>query len=158
MTGYTNIPLDETINITANLMYNDNDDFRGMTKKDFIQLMNLCAKDNYFIFNDNLYKQIDGCAMGSPISGTLANIFLCYHEERWINNCPLDFKPLIYKRYADDTFIVFKDANHAPKFLEYINNKHNNIKFTMESEHQNKLPFLDLMINKTQDGFSTSIY
>ena len=96
--------------------------------------------------------------MGSPISGTLANIFLCFHEQQWINNCPLDFKPVIYKRYVDDTFLLFRDPSHAPRFLEYINKQHNNIRFTMEEENEGKLPFLDLMIEILHNKFTLSVY
>lgn len=31
-------------------------------------------------------------AMGYPLKPTLANIFLCYHEKMWLQNCPSDFK------------------------------------------------------------------
>ena len=53
-------------------------------------------KDVLFIFNEKLYKQINGVAMGSPLRPTLANIFLGYHERRWLDNCPLTFKPVFY--------------------------------------------------------------
>ena len=35
-----------------------------------------------------MYKQIDGVAMGSPLGPTLANAFLCFHEQIWLNECP----------------------------------------------------------------------
>ena len=31
-------------------------------------------------FNNNLYKQTDGCGMGNPLSPVLANIFMCKPE------------------------------------------------------------------------------
>ena len=42
--------------------------------------------------------------MGSPLGPTLANIFLCFHEQIWLDNCPFEFKPVIYSRFVDDTF------------------------------------------------------
>ena len=45
--------------------------------------------------------------MGSPLESTFANIFLSYHEQIWLKNCPGEFKPVIYKRYFDDTFLLF---------------------------------------------------
>ena len=155
---FTNIPLEETINIAIDNLYANDNDFNGMSKRDFKQLLSLSVKENYFLFDSNLYKQTDGCAMGSPISGTLANLFLCFHERHWIANCPQEFKPLIYKRYVDDTFTVFRDASHAPKFLRYINEQHSNMLFTMEGENESKLPFLDLMIERSQHNFSVGIY
>ena len=47
---------------------------------------------NYFI------NKFDGVAMGSPLGPTLANAFLCYYEKKWLDNCPIHFKPMICKR------------------------------------------------------------
>ena len=100
--------------------------------------------------------------MGSPLSAPMANLFLCYHETIWINDCPLEFKPLIYKRYVDDTFLVFKEKEHIAKFFEYLNTKHPNIRFTMENETNNKLSFLDTkvtkIINENNTTFNLSIF
>ena len=128
---FTNIPLDETINIAVNEMYKDDDNFRNLTRNKFKSLLELVCKDTYFIFNDELYLQIDGVAMGSPVSSTFANLFLGYHEKRWLQECPPEFKPIFYKRYVDDTLIVFKQQQHANLFLNYLNNKHANINFTI---------------------------
>ena len=55
------------------------------------------------------YKQIYGIAMGSPLGPTLYfNIFLCFHEQIWLHNCPAEFKPVIYRRFVDDTFLLFR--------------------------------------------------
>ena len=67
-----------------------------------------------------------------------------YHEKNWLQNCPLDFKPLFYKRYIDDTFLPFTNEQHAHMFLRYLNNQHVNITFTLECEANNALSFLDV--------------
>lgn len=118
----------------------------------------MCAKDGFFIFNSSLYKQVDGVAMGSPLGPTFANIFLCYHEQLWLENCPSSFKPFLYRRYVDDTFVVFKEKDHALQFLDFINKQHSNIVFTMDTESNAKLPFLDLLIEKCDDKLKFSIY
>ena len=51
-------------------------------KKIFVELMNTATKSVEFSFNNNLYKQIDGVVMGSPLSVALANIFVRYHESK----------------------------------------------------------------------------
>ena len=96
--------------------------------------------------------------MGCPLSATLANIFLCFHEEKWLNDCPNDFKPFYYKRYVDDTFIIFKNDQQAKQFLEYMNSRHDKIKFTIETETENQIPFLDLLIKKIDGNIDISIY
>ena len=43
--------------------------------------------------------------MGSDLIPTLANAFMCHYEKEWLDNCPILFKPTIYKRYVDDIFV-----------------------------------------------------
>ena len=43
-----------------------------------------------------------------------ANIFMCFHGKKLLEKCPDDFRPVFYKRYIDDTFILFKDKSHGP--------------------------------------------
>ena len=96
--------------------------------------------------------------MGSPLGPTFANCFLSFHEQNWLDDCPLSFKPLYYRRYVDDTFLLFKHASHIPKFQAYLNSKHENIKFTVEHENEGKLPFLDVLLTRHNNTISTSIY
>ena len=61
---------------------------------------------SYTIIN-SISSMENGVAMGSPLQLTLANVFLCYHEKMWLQNCPSEFKFVIYRRYVDDTFLLF---------------------------------------------------
>ena len=58
----------------------------------------------------------------------------------------------------DDTIVAFNSPNHIDLFLEYINNQHRNIKFTVEKENNNSLPFLDTLIKKHDNSIKLSIY
>ena len=111
---FTNVPVDYTINIILDYIYVDKrieckikrDDFRKLLKK---------AITSQFVFNDVIYEQIDGCPMGNALSTYFANIFMCHLEETFmINNS--DF-PLYYRRYVDDTFLIFEDRDSALKFF-----------------------------------------
>ena len=66
--------------------------------------------------------------------------------------------PRIYKRYVDDTFMVFNNVEHVELFLNFVNSIHSNIKFTYEKENDNKLSFLDVLIQKTSTKFQTSTF
>ena len=57
-----------------------------------------------------------------------------------------------------DTFTLFDNKNTATQFLHYLNNCHANIKFTVEFEENNTIPFLDILIKRYNHTFSTSIY
>ena len=66
---FTNIGLDETIDICV---------------KKLFKTPNILVT-----FNNKIYIQEDGVAMGSPLGPILANIFLSRHEENWLNKCPV---------------------------------------------------------------------
>ena len=122
------------------------------------KLLNFATSESVFIFNNSMYRQIDGVAMGSPLGPTYANTFMSLMEEIWLDDCPLSYRPIYYKRYVDDTFLIFKESNHVSKFLHYLNSKHDKIKFTCELEKDNCLNFLDINLHKDGNRISTSIY
>ena len=96
--------------------------------------------------------------MGSPLGPLFANIFLSFHEKGWLSKCPADFKPLLYRRYVDDCFLLFKSTDQIPQFLDFLNRQHPNIKFTCEIESNSTLPFLDISIIRKNGVFETSVY
>ena len=145
---FTCIPLDETMNIIIETVFKDQDLFNGFDKKTFKKLLQYCSKDNYFMFDGKAYLQTDGVSMGGCVSPTFANMFLSFHEKRWLENCPEEFKPKFYRRYVDDTFLLFRSQENVTLFLNYLNNQHDNIKFTCDLEKDNKLNFLDISIEK----------
>ncbi|XP_050505419.1 uncharacterized protein LOC126883792 [Diabrotica virgifera virgifera] len=156
---FTNVPLDETINIIINSLFpSSNSNFLGMEQSKFKDLLTLAAKECLFSFDGKVYRQIDDVVMGSPLGPVFANTFLCHHEKTWLADCPIDFKPLLYRRYVDDIFLIFKHTDHIQHFLDYLNQKHHNIKFTVEIEVNGNLPFLGINIFRSPSGFSTSIY
>ena len=72
---FTNIPLDETIDICIEKLYQNKRKIKGLNKKHCKKLLTLATKSSVFIFNETYYSQIDGVAMGSTLSPTLANVF-----------------------------------------------------------------------------------
>ena len=155
---FTNIPLDETIDICINQLFANADTVEGFTRSELKQLLCLATKESYFIFNSLLYKQTDGVAMGSPLGPSLANAFLSYHEKNWLNSCPQGFKPVFYRRYVDNIFVLFKSNDHLKYFQEFLNSRHINMSFSMQTGRQNKFSFLDIEVIREQGKFSTTIY
>ena len=92
-------------------------------------------------------------AMGPPLGPSLANAFLSYHEKNCLNNCPQGFKPLSYRLYVN-IFILFKSNNHIKHFQNFPNSCHINMSFSMETEKENKLSFLDIEIIREQGKFT----
>ena len=83
---------------------------------------------------------------------------MSFWEEIWLTDCPPEFKPLLYRRYVDDTFVIFNDPGHVNLFLDFLNSRHPNIKFTCENEVNGMLPFLDVSITRGINGFFTNLY
>ena len=111
----------------------------------------------HFLFDGKYYDQIDGVAMGSPLGPVLANIFMCHFEERWVINGKV--RPSLWYRYVDDTFTMFDSKDTACEFLQYLNSRHHSIKFTIEFEQDNVIPFLDILVKRCPNNtFVTSIY
>ena len=77
--------------------------------------------ESFFIFDGKFYEQCDGVAMGSPLGPTLANVFMCHFENIWLENCPSHFKPIVYRRFVDDTFLLFRSKDQVEKFRNYLN-------------------------------------
>ena len=154
---FTNVPLDETIEISVKKLFGRNKKYKGFSRQQFKTLLSLAVKDSFFLFNGTYYEQVDGVAMGSPLGPTLANIFLCHWEEIWLKKCPKQFRPEYYNRFMDDTFLLFSSEDHVNKFKKYINTRHKNMTFTHEIEKNNNLAFLDILV--TREGtFRTSLY
>ena len=61
---FTNIPLDETINICVNRVFQRKKKIKGMLKKHCNnKLLTLTVKSSCFVFHNVYYEQIDGVAM-----------------------------------------------------------------------------------------------
>ena len=143
---FTNTPLDEIIENCINDLFANNDTVYNFIKEDLKELLKFPSCESFFTFDNEYYSQLDGVAMGSPLGPTLAITFFCHFEKQWLSDCLQDFCPNIYRRYVDDIFVTFNSYEHLKKFVEYMNTKHPNIKFTFKHEHNKSFSFLDVKI------------
>ena len=84
--------------------------------------------------------------MGSPLAPVLANIFMGFYESKWLNEYNLN-KPKFYLRYVDDILAAFDNEQDSLNFLNFLNNRHPNIKFTIEKQINHSITFLDVFIS-----------
>ena len=155
---FTNIPVGETVDIAINSLFSQTDSVSGIPRKLFRSMLDLSVTNSFFLFNGQLYQQLDGVGMGLPLGPTFANIFLCFHEKNWLTTCPSEFRPVLYRRYVDDCFLVFRHVTHVEKFLSFLNEQHPKIKFTKEVESNQTLPFLDVKIKRIGSSIETSVF
>ena len=81
--------MDETIEILVEKAFRDdwlNKEYDlNITKTDLIELIAIATKNQLFQFQGNLYEQVDGVAMSSPLGPLMANAFMCNIEEKLRN-------------------------------------------------------------------------
>ncbi|XP_050735514.1 uncharacterized protein LOC127007814 [Eriocheir sinensis] len=153
---FTNVPVERTINYIAQRVYHDDStpplDIPEAALRGLLQC---CTKEAPFTCpRGQIYQQIDGVAMGSPLGVLLSNFFMgCIEDEvfKTIN------KPDIYCRYIDDIFIKTKneeDMEDIRTCLQEISG----LKFTIERSAEGKMPFLDVLVTQNQENFSTNVY
>jgi hypothetical protein len=74
-----------------------------------------------------------GVAMGSPLSGMLAEIFLQDLEQHRIKHLLEDGNIIYYNRYVDDIFIIYNQTKINPQIItEHFNVEHK--RFTVHNK------------------------
>ena len=153
---FTNVPLEETIEIILNRIYRDNLLNTKLTRDEMKKLLLLCTREVHFSFNGELYKQTEGVAMGSPLGPVLANIFMTQLENTMVPK--LDKQLYGWKRYVDDVF-AYTDPQYITEVITKLNDFHTNINFKYEFEQGKSISFLDVLVMRTDNGhLETTVY
>ncbi len=137
---YPSVPQDEAIELIYQKLKADPTlkDRTKMTAEHIIDLFKLFVHNMYFVFNNKLYKQLNGLAIGAATSGFAADIFMEDLELRAINT--YIEPPTLWKRFVDDTISKLL-KEHVNGFLTHLNSLHPRIKFTTETQTNNKIAF-----------------
>ncbi|XP_047525309.1 uncharacterized protein LOC125063126, partial [Pieris napi] len=107
---FTNLPLNDCLDIIAKRLREQN------MSPDYVDIVKHCLTSGYLMWKDEFYVQVDGVAMGSPVSPIVADIFMEDFEERALANTPV--KPRLYKRYATHTDRYLNgESHHHPSQL-----------------------------------------
>ena len=84
--------------------------------------------------------------MGSPLALAFAGIFMIFYKSKWLNEFNLS-KPKFYLRYVDEVLAGIDNEQDSLNFLNVLNNKHPNIKFTIDKQINHFITFLDVFIS-----------
>lgn len=156
---FTSVPREETLQIVQQKLLSDPSLKKRtpLSVPKICELVQFCMKATVFQYQEDFYEQREGLAMGNPLSPTLAEIFMQDLEEKCIAS--FGKRASLIVRYVDDYFILFNSELFSiSSFLSHFNSAHPKIEFTMESENNKQLPFLDLSIKKSQNKFILSVY
>jgi hypothetical protein len=114
---------------------------------------------NYFQYEGQIYLPQKGIAMGSPISGTMAEIYLQYLETTYIKHWLDNREIIFYKRYVDDILLIYDQSKTDEQtILHQINKVDKNLQFKISTEENNMVNYLDMSIRRNNNNISMSIY
>jgi hypothetical protein len=124
-----------------------------------IKLVKTILNQNYFQHKNKINTQQEGLAMGAPTSAILAEIFIQHLEHNDILKILQKRRILDYYRYIDDILIIYNenytDINNT---LADFNVIHPNIQYTIDTQIDNKLNYLDITVENTNNTFTFDIY
>ena len=156
---FTSVLIDTALKIIKDLLVKDPTlkDRTVIGIDDIILLLEFCLKNTYFSFHGQFFEQVEGAAMGSPVSPIVANLYMDYLEQKALSTTPCP--PRLWCRYVDDTFVIHKEANKQG-FLQHINSVDPAIKFTVEDNKEDgSILFLDTIVKPEVDGsLSITVY
>jgi hypothetical protein len=154
---YTNITVKETSDILfAKLEQNGTD---SKVIQELMSWYDTITSQNYFTHSENIQIQKDGLTMGAPSSGLISELFLQQMEHLHLTHLQTKLRIVDYFRYVDDILLFF-DSDHTDiqSVLSEFNAIHQNLKFTAETETDNKINYLDITIHRTPTDWKISIY
>ncbi|XP_050691560.1 uncharacterized protein LOC126983104 [Eriocheir sinensis] len=152
---FTNVPVNRTIQIIMDRVYRcEETEPLDIPEEDLRTLLEICTKEAPFTCpRGDMYCQVDGVAMGSPLGVLFANFFMGTIESMALKDQQLS----IYARYVDDIFIRVKNIDELQKLKQQLSNI-SGLNFTFEESQEGRLPFLDVLVSPQDSGFNTSVY
>ena len=87
--------------------------------------------------------------MGSPVLVVVANLVMEDVEQEALST--FHTPPRFWRRYVDDTCTALP-SNLVDSFHDHLNSIDPCIQFTIERESDGQLPFLDILLNREEDG------
>ena len=156
---FTSVPMESALNIIKNLLEKDEklNDRTVLSVQNIIELLGICLHNTYFSLQNKFYEQVEGAAMGSPISPIVANLYMEHFERKAPRSATNPHQ--VWYRFVDDTWVIQQQA-HKQAFLDHINSIDPAIKFTVEGTQGNEaIPFLDTLVTLLADNsLSITVY
>ena len=165
-TLYTSLPHDDLIRcivalynkyIDSNIEVLHRNKKITISKIQFVNLLKFCINNSYVLFNNRLYRQKIGIPMGSNFSPNIANLYLHFYEQKFLDRNTPEGRTRYMNtyRFIDDLLsinnrdILFDIRAIYPRFLE-IKNTNNDPYRTCS--------FLDMEIKINNNKFLTTVY
>lgn len=152
---YTNIPHADGIRSVLQA-YNDSVNDKPIDGSTLGTILALILELNNFEFNGEHYVQTSGTSMGTKIGPNYANIFMGILENNFL--ATRDLKPLYYKRFIDDIFLIWHHGEAAlHSFIADFNKVEPSISFS-HSYSPVTINFLDVNVALSNGKLTTNLY
>ena len=155
---YTNIPLKQGMEIFEAFLNTRQD--KSIPTTFLMTLLTLVLTCNILVFDNSYYLQRIGTAMGTRVAPTFACLFMGVIEHMMLSSWK-GTKPILYRRYIDDIFLIWQGSEEElKKFIEHLNKFHPFLKFKPSYNFGTKtVEFLDTVISIDKDNFiKTSLF
>ena len=122
-----------------------------------LRLAELVLTLNCFTFSGEIFKQLNGVAMGTKMGPNYANLFVGYVEEQIFNQFDGP-KPELFGRYIDDCLGATScTKEELERFTGFVNSFHPALKFTWKIS-ETSVTFLDINISVQDNKLATSVH
>jgi len=153
---FTNVPVDGALKAIKRVINTLDEASLPLPKAQYLDLVALCMTFGCFSFNGKEYVQHSGLAMGSPLSPVAACLYMEVLEDE-------QFKQImgsgsIWMRYVDDVLVVIPKDTDLDEKLTMLNAVNENVQFTIETERNDTIPFLDTCIVKAENRLKFKVY
>ena len=135
-------------------------DEKNVSPESILEGLDICLKNNNFQFGNTTYQQISGVGTGLKLAPPYACLGMGQYEQIAFNsNQPLLDLVLLWKRYIDDVFGLFKGTEQEfESFVYWLNSLMTGVvKFTSKISYSH-VEFLDLMIKIENGKLNTDLF
>ena len=145
---FTNIPLDLVLHI-LHRDWHRIECHTQLSQSSFFKIIDFITNYNYFSFDNKIYSQIDGMAMGSPVSPIFANLVMDFYIDNVMKVLPFQFS--FFKKYVDDLICGIPEEA-IEEVVDIFNSFHPNIQYTLTLETDGGVPFLDTQLFRNNNN------
>ncbi|XP_055715097.1 uncharacterized protein LOC129809288, partial [Phlebotomus papatasi] len=151
---FPNIPRNLAIQIIDN-MWQTIQSHTSIGKDLFMKILRYCLETSYFVYEDQYYHQIDGMPMGGPLSPVIADLVMDHALTSILNTIPENV--LCLTKYVDDIFCLIPHEK-VNDTLNAFNGFHHKLQFTVETETDGGIAYLDTYVIRQNQQLETMWY
>ena len=145
---YPSIPHEAGLSALKKVL--ENRSVKKIPTENLIKMAEFVLKNNIFEFNNKVFQQISGTAIGTKFAPPYARICMDRVEQ--------ELQPLLWLRFIDDIFFIWTHGKEElKKFIENFNNFTPNLRFTYEYSEKS-ISFLDLIITVSEQKLKTTLH